>query len=241
MSAVTRPPELQLEDPAAGDRHPAGDTVSSDLITLVLAAHHPLILNGLRHLFEHEQGCAVLATCADAAAALEAVRSRRPAILLIDAELPASGAVMVLGEIRRAQLPTQVVVLAAAPDDPQALDALRLGAQGVVLKEMSPEAVIRCVRRVHAREPWAERTAVEPALTKLLGQEMALRQLGRGLTRRETEVVRLAIRGVPTKEIAALLSVRQGTVKVHLHNIYDKLQVDGRLGLILFARRYGLV
>jgi DNA-binding NarL/FixJ family response regulator len=65
--------------------------------------------------------------------------------------------------------------------------------------------------------------------------------MARGLTQRETEIVRLAIKGISTKEIAARLAVRQGTVKVHLHNIYDKLQVDGRLGLILFARRQGLV
>jgi RNA polymerase sigma factor (sigma-70 family) len=76
---------------------------------------------------------------------------------------------------------------------------------------------------------------------RLVKHETSIRQLARGLTPRETEIVRLAIKGVPTKEIAVRLAVRQGTVKVHLHNIYEKLQVDGRLGLILFARRHGLM
>jgi DNA-binding NarL/FixJ family response regulator len=133
------------------------------------------------------------------------------------------------------------VLLASTLDDHQVLDAMRLGASGVVLREMSPEAVVRCVRKVYTGEQWLEKQAVERALGRLLKHETTIRQLARGLTRRETEIVRLAIRGVATKDIAARLAVRQGTVKVHLHNIYDKLQVDGRLGLILFARRQGLV
>jgi RNA polymerase sigma factor (sigma-70 family) len=94
---------------------------------------------------------------------------------------------------------------------------------------------------VHAGEQWLEKQAVENAMGRLVKHETSIRQLARGLTPRETEIVRLAIKGVPTKEIAVRLAVRQGTVKVHLHNIYEKLQVDGRLGLILFARRHGLM
>jgi DNA-binding NarL/FixJ family response regulator len=211
------------------------------VITLVLADHYPLTLSGLRQLFEREDGFEVLATCADADAALDAVRKHNPAILVLDVEFPANGAFAVLSQIRREKLPLRVVLVASALGDHLVLDAMRLGASGVILREMWPESVVRCVRNVHAGEQWLEKQAVEHALGDLVKQELTIRQLARGLTRRETEIVRLAIKGVPTKDIAARLAVRHGTVKVHLHNIYDKLQVDGRLGLILFARRQGLV
>jgi DNA-binding NarL/FixJ family response regulator len=214
---------------------------AGEVITLVLADHYPLTLSGLCQLFKQEVGFEVLAACADADATLDAVRKHSPAVLVLDIEFPANGAFLVLRQIRREKLPPQIVLLASALDDHQVLDAMRLGANGVVLREMSPESVVRCVRKVHAGEQWLEKQAVESAMGRLVKHETNIRQLARGLTPRETEIVRLAIKGVPTKDIAVRLAVRQGTVKVHLHNIYEKLQVDGRLGLILFARRHGLM
>lgn len=223
------------------DQTLAGDDRSGQVISLVLADHHPLTLSGLCQLFEKEPGCVVTAACADTEAAVDAVRKHNPAVVVLDIELPLNGAFTVLHEIRRERGPTQVVLLATTLDNHQVLDAIRLGARGVVLKEMSPESLVQCVRRVHAGELCLEKEAVGPALNRLVKAEVAIRQAARGLTPRETEIVRLAIKGVPTKDIAARLAVRQGTVKVHLHNIYDKLQVDGRLGLILFARKHGLM
>lgn len=217
-----------------------GEQLSGPL-TLVLADHHPLTLSGLCQLFEKEEGCQVLATCTEMGTVLDAVRKHSPAVLVLDIELPSNGAFSVLRQIQRERLPTRVVLLATVLDDQRVLDVMRLGARGVILKDMSPESLVRCVRKVHAGEQWLEKHALERALNRLLKEEVAIRQLARGLTPRETEIVRLAIKGVATKEIAERLAVRQGTVKVHLHNIYDKLQVDGRLGLILFARRHGLV
>jgi DNA-binding NarL/FixJ family response regulator len=211
------------------------------VITLVLADHYPLTLSGLCQLFKQEEGFEVLASCADADATLDAVRKHSPAVLLLDIDFPANGAFVVLRQMRREKLVPHIVLLASTLDDHQVLDAMRLGAGGVVLREMSPEAIVRCVRQVHAGEQWLEKQAVERAMGRLVKHETTIRQLARGLTPRETEIVRLAIKGVPSKEIAARLAVRQGTVKVHLHNIYEKLQVDGRLGLILFARRHGLM
>jgi DNA-binding NarL/FixJ family response regulator len=192
-------------------------------------------------LFEREPDCAVLAACSEAGVALDAVRKYCPSVLIIDVEMPENRAFMILGQIQRDRLLTQVVLLATMLDDDRVLDAVRLGARGVILKEMSPELLVQYVREVHAGEKSLEKELVEWAVGGPLRYEMAIRQLSRRLTPRETEVVRLAIKGVPTRDIAARLAVRRGTVKVHLHNIYEKLQVNGRLGLVLFARRQGLV
>lgn len=249
MTPGMRPPESSPQTPTSSvsslprddDSGMASEGEPRPVMTLVLADPHPLTLEGLCRLFEREPGCAVLAACSEADAALDAVRKHNPSVLVLDVEFPANGAFAVLRHIQQEGLATHVVLLAAMMGDDRVLDAVRLGARGLVLKEMSPDVLVRCVRAVHAGERWPEEQALRRSLGGLVSQETAVRHLARGLTPRETEVVRLAIRGVPTKEIAARLAVRRGTVKVHLHNIYDKLQVEGRLGLILFARRQGLV
>lgn len=218
-----------------------GEERPRDLISLVLADHHPLTLHGLCQLFENEHGCSIVGACNDGETALKTVATHSPSILILDVGLPPHGAFAVLREIQRQRLPTNVILLATRLEDDEILDAARLGARGLVLKAMSAESLIRCVRAVHAGERWLEEQTVPRSLGGVLGHDMAIRRSARGLTPRETEIVRLAIRGVPTKDIAARLAVRQGTVKVHLHNIYEKLQVNGRLGLVLFARRQGLV
>jgi two-component system, NarL family, nitrate/nitrite response regulator NarL len=236
--ALTSSVSSLLRDDDSGT---AGEDQPRPVLTLVLADPHPLTVEGLCRLFEKEPGCAVLAVCSEADTAFEAIRKHSPSVLVLDVEFPANGAFAVLRQIQQEGLATHVVLLATTMGDDRVLDAVRLGARGLVLKEMPPEVLVRCVRAVHAGERWPEQQALRRSLGGLLSQETAVRHLARGLTPRETEVVRLAIRGVPTKEIAVRLAVRRGTVKVHLHNIYDKLQVEGRLGLILFARRQGLV
>jgi DNA-binding NarL/FixJ family response regulator len=241
VNSEPQPTSFASDVGASRDGALASARGAGEVITLVLADHYPLTLSGLCQLFKQEEGFEVLASCADADATLDAVRKHSPAVLLLDIDFPANGAFVVLRQMRREKLVPHIVLLASTLDDHQVLDAMRLGAGGVVLREMSPEAIVRCVRQVHAGEQWLEKQAVERAMGRLVKHETTIRQLARGLTPRETEIVRLAIKGVPSKEIAARLAVRQGTVKVHLHNIYEKLQVDGRLGLILFARRHGLM
>jgi DNA-binding NarL/FixJ family response regulator len=213
----------------------------ADVIGLVLAAHHPLTLCGLSQVFERENDCSVLATCTDSETALEAIRQHQPGILILDFDLPRKGALTVLRRIQREELSPRVVLLATASDGNDVFDAVRLGARAVVLKEMPPEAFVACVRKVHAGEQWLEGHAISRLVSRLFKNGASIHHVARQLTPREAEIARLAIRGVPTRDIAARLAVKQGTVKIHLHNIYDKLNVGGRLGLILFARRHGLL
>jgi DNA-binding NarL/FixJ family response regulator len=162
--------------------------------------------------------------------------------LILDLDLPRNGAFTVLRRLQRERLSTLVVLLAAASyDNEVVVDAMRLGARAVVRKEMPPEAFVTCVRRVHGGEQWLEGHSVGRLVSKLFKRGPSMQQVARQLTPRETEIARLAVRGIPTKDIAVRLDLKQGTVKIHLHSIYDKLSVGGRLGLILFARRHGLI
>ena len=112
---------------------------------------------------------------------------------------------------------------------------------GVVLKEMAPRLLVQCIRKVAAGEQWLEKRSVSLALERLLKREAATRQIAVILTPREIEIVRMVAEGLRNKVIAERLYMSEGTVKVHLHNIYEKLKVNSRLQLARYARDQGLV
>ena len=137
-------------------------------------------------------------------------------------------------------LTCRTVLLTAALKDDEVVQALKLGAMGVVLKESEPGALLECVRRVHRGEQWIDRETLSRAFGRVMMREAASREAGRTLTPRELEIVRMIAQGLRNKAVAERLSISEGTVKIHLHNIYEKLGVDGRLELVLFAQEKGL-
>ena len=112
--------------------------------------------------------------------------------------------------------------------------------RGVVLKEMAPEMLVKCVRKVHQGGTWLERVSAGRVLDRISGREDARRETARALTPREHEVARLVASGLRNKEIAGRLGVGEGTVKIHLHHAYEKLGVDNRVALALHLREMGL-
>jgi DNA-binding NarL/FixJ family response regulator len=205
-------------------------------ITLVVADDHPLILDGLAGIFQLEEDFTVLGRCETGEEALEAVRKHKPDILVLDIRMPGQDGFDVLREMSKEKLATQVVVLTAALDETEVLDAIRLGVRGVVLKEMAPRLLVQCIRTVHAGGQWLERQSTTRAIEKILRLEAGMRRVAAALTAREIEIVRAVGAGFRNKEIAEKLSISEGTVKVHLHNIYEKLNMDGRMALMVYAR-----
>jgi len=209
-------------------------------ISLVLADDHPIVLDGLKQLFLGE-GFTVLASCTDGEQALAAVRAHRPDVLVLDLRLPGKDGLEVLREMAGDKLATRVVVLTAMLDEDQLLEAVRLGASGVILKEMSPHLLVKCVQKVHAGGQWLELNAVFRALDKAIKREAGTREAAAALTPRELQVVGMVVKGARNKEVAEKLFISEGTVKIHLHNIYEKLSVAGRVELILYAQKRSLV
>jgi DNA-binding NarL/FixJ family response regulator len=113
--------------------------------------------------------------------------------------------------------------------------------QGVVLKEMASHLLVQCVRKVHAGGQWLERHSASRALATMLRHQEGARDVTGLLTPRELEIMRLAARGLRNKRIADILAISEGTVKIHLHNVYKKLPIDSRLALTLYAQDKGLV
>jgi two-component system, NarL family, nitrate/nitrite response regulator NarL len=210
-------------------------------IRIVLADDHPLILQGLALLLRQEPDLKVLAGCRDGEETLQAVRQFRPDVLILDILMPGKDGLAVLRELRQMELPTRVILLTAAIDEDNLLEAMRLGVGGVVLKEMAVQLLIQCVRKVYAGDQWLERHSIGRAMEKMLRREAGTREVARLLTSRELEIVRLAASGLRNKEIASKLAISEGTVKVHLHRSYEKLHVDSRMALLRYAQTKGLV
>lgn len=210
-------------------------------IRIVLADDHPLILEALENLLRAEDGFEIAAACASGAEALAAVRRHRPDILLLDLRMPDLDGLGVLRALAAENLPVRTILLTAAIEESEILEAFRLDVGGVVLKEMASASVVQCVRKVHAGERWLEKRSAGLIIEKLARREGKAREAAALLTPRELELLSLIGRGLRNKEIAAKLSIREQTVKVHLSHIYAKLGVDGRLALLRYAEDHGLL
>ena len=210
-------------------------------IRLVLVDDHPLILDGLEQLVRLAGDFEVLERCVSGEEALRAVEVHRPDVLVLDIRLPDLDGLAVLRELRRRRWHTRVVILTAALNEDEMLEAVRLGVAGVVLKEMAPRLLVQCLRKVHAGEQWIEKRSVREALETMLRREAGGREAASQLTPREVELIRMVAEGLRNREIAERLSITEGTVKVHLHNVYKKLQVENRVAVRRYAEEKGLV
>jgi DNA-binding NarL/FixJ family response regulator len=204
-------------------------------IRLVLADDHPIVLDGLAQLFAHEPDCEVVARAKDGEQALQAVRKHRPDVLVLDLRMPIMSGLGVLREIIRESLPTRVVLLTAV-DTGDLQQAICLGVDGVVLKDMAPALLLRAVREVHAGGKWIERGSATHAVDTLRQRMTALQRFSALLTPREIEIARLVASGLRNSAVAEKLAIAEGTVKLHLHNVYEKLGIDGRMALAEYLR-----
>lgn len=205
---------------------------------IVLADDHRIILEGLEQLFRRESDFEVLAACTNGEMALEAVREFHPDVLVLDVDMPRMDGLTVLREIQEARLSTRVILLTATVGDADVLEAMRLGAWGLVLKEAASVKLVESVRAVHRGQRALDQSLVSRALEKVVRHPDGREKL---LSPRETDVVRMVAAGLRNKEIALRLSISEGTVKSYLHAIYEKLEVHGRVELTLYAQEKGLL
>lgn len=210
-------------------------------IRLVLADDHPIVLDGLEQIFRLDPECEVVARCRDGHETLKALRLHRPDVLVLDVRMPGLDGIAVLEAMKAEGLPARVVLLTAALEDEQLVAALRLGVGGVVLKEMAPQLLVEAVKEIHAGGRWLDKGSVQRALDRLLLREAESREAGQRLTPRELEIARMVAEGSRNRAIADKLFISEGTVKIHLHNIYEKTGVDGRLELAVHAQKKGWV
>jgi DNA-binding NarL/FixJ family response regulator len=209
-------------------------------IRVILADDHPLVLNGLYHLLREYSEFEVLERCSSGVEALAAAQKQQPDILVLDLLMPGMDGLAVARALHGTPNAPAIVLLTAQLHEDQLIEALHLGIRGFVLKEMATKLLVECLRRVHAGGQWLEKDSANRAMAKLVRREARGREVATLLTPREIEVVRMVAKGLSNKEIGAQLFIADGTVKIHLHNIYEKVKINRRADLVRFAEEYGL-
>lgn len=210
-------------------------------IRIAIADDHALVLHGLKRLFDGEPEFEVVECCGSGEDAITVARRGDIDVLLLDIRMRGMSGIDVLRILSAERLKCSTVLLTAALSDSDAVEALRLGARGIVLKEASPDTLLECIRRVSRGEQWIDSETMTRALDTITRRESIMSDPSRSLTARELEIVRMIAQGLRNKAIAERLSISEGTVKIHLHNVYEKLGLDGRLELMLHAQKQGLV
>ena len=214
-------------------------------IRVLIADDHPIFRDGLRKLLESEPGMRVVGEAADGAEAVSMARQLMPDILLLDLAMPRLPGMEALRELAGASTHVRTILLTAAIEKQQIVEALQLGAKGVVLKESATELLMKSIRSVMAGEYWVGRETVHAlvwTLAELIpapGEELKRKNFG--LTPREMEIVSTIVAGYTNKDVAAKFSISEQTGKPHLTNIFDKLGVSNRLELALFAVNHHLI
>lgn len=208
---------------------------------VALADDHAIVLRGLETFIAQQPDFTVVATCHDGREALAVARAGRAEILILDLRMPEMDGMDVLRALHAEGSSCRVVLLTATIGDGHAVEALRLGAMGLVLKESHPDTLLECLRCVSRGQQWVDRQTMTRAFGKVLKQEAAVREAAKTLTPREIEIVRLIAEGHRNRGIGDRLCISEGTVKIHLHNVYQKVGVNGRLELVLWAQEQGLV
>ena len=212
---------------------------------MLLADDQAMVRAGFRLILESEADIEVIGEAEDGAKAIDAVRTLRPDVVLMDIQMPVMDGLAATRQLLGAggEPPARVLILTTFERDEYVFEALRAGASGFLLKNAPPEDLIDAVRIV------AEGNGLlAPSVTRRLIEEFARRPVAahrikdlEHLTEREIEVLRLLARGMTNAEIAAELFVGEATVKTHVSNVLTKLNLRDRAQAVVFAYESGLV
>lgn len=215
------------------------------MIRVAIADDQELVRNGLRMILEGELDFEVVGEVADGAAAVELAAGLRPDVLLMDVQMPGKDGLAATREIARLGGATRILMLTTFDLDEYVYEAMRSGAAGFLLKDMSGEEIVSAVRQA-ARGSDA---LLAPAVSRRLIERFASsRSAGRpkpgivdDLTSREVEVLQLVARGLSNGEIAKRLSIAETTVKTHVARVLMKLDLRDRIQAVIFAYEAGVI
>ena len=220
---------------------------ATEPVRILLVDDQPLFRKAIATLVDEQPDLTVVGEAENGLDALEKTHALRPDLVVMDVEMPVMDGVEAVRLIRD-QLPgVKVVMLTVSESEDHLFDAIRFGAHGYLLKDLRPEQLYDMLRSVMRNE-----TPLSPAIAGRLCAEIreraggAVREApstvprGPDLTRRETEILQLVADGLSNKEIGARLSITEGTVKNHVHNALEKLQLENRIQATAYAVRMGL-
>lgn len=204
------------------------------MTTILLADDHPMIRTAIEVLLR-DTGYEIVGTAATGDEAFALLAQLRPEILLLDLQMPGGSGMEVIRRLDGDEDAPPIIILTAAIDDSSLMEARSLGVRGMVLKNSDPAYLLECLERVRAGDSWTdpELEARVQELSDTLGERRRP-----ALAPRERQLVRFVRQGLRNREIAQELGVTEGTVKVYLHAVFEKLGVSSRTELAVRADEF---
>jgi DNA-binding NarL/FixJ family response regulator len=206
------------------------------MIRVLVVDDHPIVRQGLVSVLSDEPDLEVVGEASSGRAAVSLAARTRPDVILLDLEMPELDGVEAIPQLLSAAPRTGILVFTAYDTDERVLGAIRSGARGYLLKGTSAEEIARGIRTIYGGGSY-----LEPRVASKLMAAVSAPRRAQGLSEREREVLRLVADGLPTKQIAASLSISERTVKFHVNSILHKLGADNRAQAVALAAQRGLL
>ena len=212
-------------------------------IKILIVDDHAVVRDGLSVMLARQEDFAVMGEAHDGLEAVEKARELEPDVILMDLRMPELDGVEAMRRIRDQDPDVKFIVLTTYDTDEYIFDAIEAGAKGYLLKDASREDLFKAVRSVHQGESLIQPGVVSRLLDRFAQLSRRSGQAGepQALSDREVEVLLLMARGSANKQIAADLSISESTVKTHVTNIFQKLEVSHRTEAVTKAMSKGII
>jgi two-component system, NarL family, nitrate/nitrite response regulator NarL len=201
--------------------------------SVLIADRHPVVLRGLSSMLGAHPDFNIVACCSDGASCIEALRNFAPDIAILDVSMPDVTFLDILSVVNSEILSTRLVVFTASDQELELLMAAAADGYSVIPKDVTPEVLVRSLRQVMAGQRLLPMPSLQPAASREQSA-VAVNALA-ALTDREQQIMRLVSVGLSNKEIGRRLNITDGTIKVHLHHIFQKLEISNRTVLAALA------
>lgn len=208
-------------------------------LRVLLADDHAIVRKGIREFLEEDGEVVVVAEAADGAEAVRLVGEHRPAVAVLDVQMPILNGIEATRRIKAAYPEIRVLILTAYDEDPYVFALLRAGADGYILKNAEPDDLVRAVKAVAGGGKVLAPDIAAKVVAQITSGKPAAAEQIEPLTERELGVLRRAAQGLTNKVIAAELGLSDRTVQGHLANIYGKLGVTTRTEAVTKALKLG--
>ena len=214
-------------------------------IRVFIVDDNRLLREGLVSMLAEQEEVAVIGAAASGRKAIQQIKDLRPEVALIDIGMPGKDGIAVTQELRRDLSGVKVIILGMIDLTDEIMACIEAGAAGYVLKEASFDYLVETIRSVHRGESFCSprmAASLFSRIAELAGERLPkMPAIAVKLTGRELEIINLIAEGFSNKKIALLLSIEAQTVKNHVHNILDKLQLHNRLEAVQYARERNLL